>query len=146
MLPAAGRTRGSPCRRRSSRLSSDSQRRFHGDFIARGFTLTVNQNRIALRDAGVRKLRRLTTAAAAGAGVLALVSAGLAAKAFPGRSSHTAALPVRRATPGPARLQSQSPPPVVSIGAPASSAAPPASAPTPPAPTSAPPTVVSGGS
>src|SRR5689334_25307971 len=111
MLQAAARTRGSPCRRRSNRLSSDSQLRFHGDFIARGFTLTVNQKRIALRDAGMRKLRRLTTAAAAGAGVLALVFAGLAAKAFPGRSSHTTAPPVRRDTSGPARLPSQSPPP-----------------------------------
>ena len=95
----------------------------------------------------MRRLRRLTTTTAAGAGVLVLAFTGLAAKAFPGRSSHAAARTVTRArqaaTP---RRPSQLPPPLVSVGSSAQSAPPPASAPTPPAPTAAAPAVVSGGS
>ncbi len=80
--------------------------------------------------------------------MLALVFAGLAAKAFPGRSSHAS---VRAAVRSTTRARathrtSQSPPPLVSDGSPGQSPAPSASAPSAPAPTSAPPTVVSGGS
>jgi hypothetical protein len=107
----------------------------------------MNEHRIGLRDAGVRRLRRLTATSAAGAGVLALVFAGLAAKAFPGRGSHTTARTVTRSARVPAsRRPSQSPPPLVSIGSSGQSASPPAPAPSAPAPTSAAPTVVSGGS
>jgi len=96
----------------------------------------MDTNRIRLRDAATRRLRRVTTLFAAGAGALALVAAGLAEKAFSGRSvTHSVA------TPHAAARTSQTAPPLVSAGSSA-----PAPAPSPPAPTSAPPVAVSGGS
>jgi hypothetical protein len=106
-----------------------------------GFTRSVDTHGIRLRDAAARRLRRITTAAAAGAGVLALVFAGLAAKAFPGRTAHAATKPAPRRS---AVAPVQTAPPVVSAGS--SAPAPSASAPSSPAPASAPPAVVSGGS
>ena len=48
------------------------------------------KRRIADRDAAIRRVRRATALAFAGMIALAVSFAGLAAKAFPGRSSKTA--------------------------------------------------------
>lgn len=105
-------------------------------------------SRVHARNAAARRLRRLTAALVAVAGLAALLFAVVAAKAFPGRSSHQA--PARksvRVVHAPARQPRQAAPPLVSVG---SNAQPQAPAPTPtpaaPAPTAAPPVVVSGGS
>lgn len=85
----------------------------------------MDSQRIRARDAALIRLRRLTTAAAAGAGALALGLTGLAAKAFPGRSSHTASTTTVRSTPRPVtRAATQTPPPLVSAGSQAQSQAP----------------------
>lgn len=103
---------------------------------------------IRARDDGLRRLRRLTLGATATAGALAVAFAGLAEKAFPGRSSHarTTTRLVHAAKPRVAADPAQTAPPLVSVGsqqqAPAQ-AQPQQAAPTP---TAAPPVVVSGGS
>lgn len=95
------------------------------------------------RDAGLRRLNRLTALTALGAGALVAGFATLAARAFPGR--HVVQVPVRaparKPVPTPRRV---SPPPLVSVESAAAPAgpAPPAA---PPTPGAAPPVVVSGG-
>jgi len=103
----------------------------------------MDTQKVSARDAAQRRLRRVTRGAVAAAGVLALAFAGLAAKAFPGRSGGSHAVsrtaPHRAVTTTPAR---QTAPPLVA----AESPAPPAPAQSAPTQTPAPPAVVSGGS
>jgi hypothetical protein len=105
--------------------------------------------RVRDRDAALRRLRSLTAMALTGAGVLVGGFAGLAAKAFPGRSGHTAPPPVTHTVAAVQRTThaaAATPPPLVAVHAAAPSPAP-APSPSPaPAPTPAPPVVVSGGS
>lgn len=99
---------------------------------------------IRARDDGLRRLRRVTLGTTATAGALAIAFAGLAEKAFPGRSSHARTTRLVHAAPRVAADPKQTAPPLVSVGsqqqpqAQAQQAA--------PTPTSAPPVVVSGGS
>lgn len=104
----------------------------------------MDANRIRARDAALRRLRRLTTATVAVAGVLGFAFSGLAAKAFPGRSPHAAprARVARRARVV-RRRPAQSPPALVAVDSPSQPQPAPAPA---PAPTPAPPVAVSGGS
>ena len=91
------------------------------------------------------RLRRLTAAVVAGAGVLALGFALVAAKAFPGRSSNASVGTVTQVTTTTTRTThaAQSAPPLVQIGSQSQPTAPASPAPTP---TPAAPVVVSGGS
>jgi hypothetical protein len=105
----------------------------------------MDTRRIRARDAALVRLRRLTSLLIAGAGVLALAVAGLAAKAFPGRSTRPVGRIVHHVVAQPTRRNvTQSAPPLVSNGSPAPPA--PATPQPAPAPTAAPPVVVSGGS
>ena len=107
----------------------------------------MDPHRIRARDAALVRLRRLTAALAAGAGLLALLLTGIAAKAFPGRSSNAPSTTTVQSTPRTAaRPATQTPPPLVSAGSQAQSQAPSAPAPSAPVPTQAPPVAVSGGS
>jgi hypothetical protein len=99
--------------------------------------------RIGERDAALRRLRRLTALALAGAGAFAALFAGLAAKAFSGHSAATTHRAVPRVSTTPARAVA-TPPPLVSDGSAAAAA--PAAPAQAPVQTSAPPVVVSGGS
>jgi hypothetical protein len=103
-------------------------------------THPADARRIGARDAALRRLRRLTAVALAGAGALAALFAGLAAKAFPGRSTATVHRTPARSAPAVPPRAVATPPPLVSAGG--AAPAPPAQA---PAPTPAPPVVVSGG-
>jgi hypothetical protein len=107
----------------------------------------MDSHRIRARDAALIRLRRSTAVLAAGAGLLALVFTGIAAKAFPGRSSNAPSTTTVQSTPRTAaRPATQTPPPLVSDGSRAQSQAPSTSAPPAPTPTPAPPVAVSGGS
>lgn len=113
----------------------------------------MDTRRIRARDTAARRLRRLTAALVAAAGALALIFAVVAAKAFPGRTSHPATAPVRKAARPAAATRTprrrQTAPPLVSVQSQTQPQAPspaPAPAPAAPAPTAAPPVVVSGGS
>lgn len=110
------------------------------------FPCGMDASRIQARDAALRRLRRLTTGAVAVAGLLGLAFSGLAAKAFPGRSSHpTSRVRVARRAAVARKRPTQSPPALVAVDSP--SQPPPAPTPAPaPAPTPAPPVAVSGGS
>lgn len=96
------------------------------------------------RDAAVRRLRKATTFSLAGAGAVAALVAGVAARSFHGR---TVTIRTSTATTAPARTRAVAhAPALVPVDGGASSPetpAPPAAA---PAPTQAPPVVVSGGS
>jgi hypothetical protein len=108
------------------------------------FTVHVDTRRISARDAGVRRLQRLTAGVVAAAGALALGLAFVASKAFPGRSAHAGPRMVRTTvTP---RHASQTAPPLVQVGSQSQPRPQSAPAPSAPAPTPAPPVVVSGGS
>ena len=105
------------------------------------------------RDAALRRLRRLTAAAAAGATALAGVFASLAASSLPGRKGGGVALrtPISLRLPQahravrPARKTAHTKSAAAATPVPSSTASP-APPPAPPAPTPAPPVVVSGGS
>ena len=105
----------------------------------------MDARKIRARDAAARRLRLVTAGAVAGAGVLALGFASLAARAFPGgTSSHT---PVQRTVKHVAvatnRGSQATPPALVPVNV---QAAPPASQPAAPVQTPAAPVAVSGGS
>lgn len=116
--------------------------------MRRPFTDGMDTNRIRLRDAATRRLRNVTVAVIGGAGALGLLASGLAAKAFPGRSSTSSVRTVATTTTTAAsRAPAQTPPPLVAVAgsapALAQSQAPVSSA---PVQSSAPPVAVSGGS
>jgi hypothetical protein len=113
--------------------------------------------RIGARDAALRRLRRSTWFALAGTAGLAAAFGGLAAKAFPGKSRHTApaVTHVRRASAAVATPAPATPPPLVAADTAAPTAPttpsapatpPPSPPPAPPVVTPAPPVAVSGGS
>jgi len=99
--------------------------------------------RIGERDAALRRLRRLTALALAGAGTLAALFAGLAAKAFSGHTGATTHRTVVQAASTPAKAVA-TPPPLVANGS--ASTATPSSPSQSPVQTQAPPVAVSGGS
>jgi hypothetical protein len=112
--------------------------------------------RIGNRDAALRRLRRTSAFALAGTAGLAAAFGGLAARAFPGKSRHTAPVVVQTYVPrASAAATVATPPPLVAAGtaAPAASAGraapatpPPSPPPAPPVVTPAAPVAVSGGS
>jgi hypothetical protein len=106
----------------------------------------MDTQRVWARDAALRRLRRVTGGAVALAGVLAFAVAGLAAKAFPGRSSRSHMIsrtaPRRTVTTAPAQ---QTAPQLVGARTAAPSTSP-TPAPSAPVPTPESPVVVSGGS
>jgi len=96
--------------------------------------------KIVERDAALRRLRRVTAVTLAGAGTLAALFAGLAAKTFPGRSGTAAQRPAAIGARAASQRVVATPPPLVSAGV--SAPAPAAQA---PVSTQAPPVAVSGG-
>lgn len=109
----------------------------------------MDSHKIRARDAAVQRLRVVTTALAAAAGAVALVFGVVAAKAFPGRSTHPSTPSPKRVTrpkAAVAKPPKQSAPSLVSAGSQAQPQAPQAPASPAPAPAPAAPVAVSGGS